>query len=84
MKQMDPSEVILALQNAHRLMEEAFVQLAKIRGRAGELAVDAAFACGEALGTISRAKALIGRDIDARSIAARAPRAESVPGFHDV
>jgi hypothetical protein len=64
--QMEPKEVVAILSRAHAHMQEAYLELVKIRGTAGFLATDAAFACGEALGVISRAKALVGRDIDER------------------
>jgi hypothetical protein len=69
-KPLSPEEVRDRLQKAHALMLEAFVQMAKIGDHAGFLTLDAAFACGEAAGSISKAKALIERDIDAREEAA--------------
>jgi hypothetical protein len=63
---MEPEEVLEILKAAHGHMLAAFDELAKTFGQAGLLNADTAFACGEALGIISKAKALVGRDIDAR------------------
>jgi hypothetical protein len=65
--EIEPTEVRDRLKTAHGLMLQAFETLAEVRGRAGALSADVAFACGEALGVISRAKALVRRDIDERS-----------------
>jgi hypothetical protein len=69
-KPLSPEEVRDRLQKAHALMQDAFEQMAQIGDHAGFLTLDAAFACGEAVGSISKAKALIGRDLDAREDAA--------------
>ena len=69
-KPLSPEQVRERLQKARALMQEAFEHMATIGDHAGFLTLDAAFACGEAVGSISKAKALIGRDIDAREEAA--------------
>jgi hypothetical protein len=55
------------LRRLHAVLQRAFDELAAFgfRGRLPDkLASDTAFAVGEALGTLSKAKALVGRDID--------------------
>lgn len=52
-------------EQVHETLEIAFETLAELRGQLeGDLRTDTAFALGEALGTVFKAKALVGRDID--------------------
>ena len=50
----------------HRILQEAYdtLQVVRARGLAMTIGPDTAFALGEALGTIAKAKALVGRDVD--------------------
>jgi hypothetical protein len=54
---MTPEEI-------YGLLKQTWETLVPIYGRVDLLSPAAAFACGEALGTISKAKALVGRDLD--------------------
>lgn len=57
------------LRDLHALLQRAVDELAGFRfqGRLPEgLSAMSAFAVGEALGTLSKAKAMVGRDIDER------------------
>jgi hypothetical protein len=54
----------MTLQEVHGVLREALDRLARLHGELDSVSTDTAFAIGEALGMISRAKALVGRDID--------------------
>lgn len=55
------------LRDLHGRLQRAFEELAAFRGALPEgLSSMSAFALGEAVGTISKAKAQVGRDIDER------------------
>jgi hypothetical protein len=55
---------MMPLRDIHALLQHAFEQIASLRGECDDVSTDTAFAIGEALGTISKAKGLVGRDID--------------------
>ena len=57
-------EVQAILQEAFANLQEAFAKVASLHGRLDRVSADTAFSIGEALGTLGRAKALVGRDID--------------------
>ena len=65
---MDESEVLEARAGRQFLfdsLQRAFEDLATYRGALPDgISTDTAFAIGEALGVIAKAKALVGRDID--------------------
>jgi len=48
----------------HAVLMEAFGQVSTLRGNVDGVSCDSAFAIGECLGQLSKAKALVGRDID--------------------
>lgn len=55
----------MTLRELHALLQSAFDALAEVRGNVPHgVREDTAMAVGYALGTISKAKALVGRDID--------------------
>ena len=63
---MDEDEEADAPRLIYRVLQAAFDGIEEVKGAicAGELLPDTVFACGEALGVIAKAKALVGRDID--------------------
>lgn len=61
---MTESDTPLTPEQIHELLFAAFVEISTIRGRADRVSPDTALAIGYALGTIGKAKALVGRDID--------------------
>ena len=48
----------------HRILTEAYKLVAQLYPVKEPISSDTAFAIGEALGVLSKAKALVGRDID--------------------
>jgi hypothetical protein len=55
----------MTLTEVHAVLQQAFHDVRALHGELGsDVSPDTAFAIGEALGVISRAKALVGRDID--------------------
>lgn len=56
---------LLTAQQVHALLQQAFDDVCGLYGRIDTgLGCDTAFAIGEAAGVLSKAKALVGRDID--------------------
>jgi hypothetical protein len=56
---------MMALTEIHAVLQKASDGLKMLHGQLGnDVRPDSAFAIGQALGTIDKAKALIGRDID--------------------
>lgn len=56
----------MTLQELHTILETSFKALADVAsGVPDGIGSDTAFAVGDALGTLSKAKALVGRDIEA-------------------
>ena len=56
----------MTLEAIHKVLSIAFSQIAVLHGQIDDVSPDTAFAIGEALGLIEKAKALVGRDIDTR------------------
>jgi hypothetical protein len=54
----------MSKEEIHAILQDAFEKLAALHGQCDGVSTDTAFAIGEATGLISKAKALIGRDID--------------------
>lgn len=54
----------LSPREVQAILREAFAKVASLHGRLDRVSADTALAIGEALGTLGRAKALVGRDID--------------------
>jgi len=55
----------MTLTEIHAVLQQAYDDVAKLHGNLpDDTRPDSAFAIGEALGQLSKAKALIGRDID--------------------
>jgi hypothetical protein len=54
----------MELTEIHAILRQAFTALVAMQGRADRCSPDTAFAIGSALGTIAKAAALVGRDID--------------------
>jgi hypothetical protein len=55
----------MTLHELHQILQTAFDTVAVVSGDVpDDLSPDSAFAVGAALGTLSKAKALVGRDID--------------------
>jgi hypothetical protein len=55
----------MTLRELHAILERAFKELAEVHGQVPEgTGVDSALAVGYTLGCLSKAKALVGRDID--------------------
>lgn len=48
----------------HKVLQQAYDQLLALHGKVHCLSSDTVFAIGEATGILSKAKALVGRDID--------------------
>jgi hypothetical protein len=56
----------MTLEELHAILQTSFDAIIAVHGHAPDgMSTDAALAVGYALGTIGRAKALVGRDIDA-------------------
>lgn len=59
------SDTALTPTQVHAVLQKGFDEIVTLRGHIGnDLGNDTAFAIGESLGMIARAKALVGRDID--------------------
>ena len=58
----------MTLKEIHKVLRQAFDAVAALRGQCDEVSADTAFAIGEALGTLGKAKGLVGRDIDQRQV----------------
>jgi hypothetical protein len=55
----------MTLKEIHAVLQQAFADVAALHGQMPDgIGVDTAFAIGEALGVISKAKSLVGRDVD--------------------
>jgi hypothetical protein len=52
----------------HAVLLDAYGRIASLRGNVDTVSGDSAFAIGECLGQLSKAKALVGRDIDNASV----------------
>jgi hypothetical protein len=57
----------MTLKEIHEVLLQAYVAVAALHGQMDGVSTDTAFAIGEALGTLGKAKGLVGRDIDALS-----------------
>jgi hypothetical protein len=55
---------MMTLTEIHAVLRHAFDEIAMLRGQCDKVSLDTGFAIGEALGTVAKAKALVGRDID--------------------
>lgn len=55
---------MMTLEEVHAVLQHAFVSVESLRGALPDVPSDTAFAIGEALGHIMKAKALVGRDVD--------------------
>ena len=66
-----------ALEQAHAILLQAFNSVALVRSLLDRSRADTSFGCGEALGALSKAKALVGRDIDDALARARAAEGET-------
>lgn len=60
----------MTLIEIHGVLTSAFHDIAALHGHVDDVSPDTAFAIGEALGVIAKAKALVGRDIDVGKFAA--------------
>ncbi len=49
----------------HAVVQQAYDLMIGLYGKCDDVSSDSAFAIGEALGVLGKAKALVGRDIDA-------------------
>ena len=54
----------MTLKEIHEVLQQAFDAVAALHGQIDGVSPDTAFAIGEALGTLGKAKALLGHDID--------------------
>jgi hypothetical protein len=54
----------MTLKEIHEVLQQAYVAVAALHGQCDGVSLDTAFAIGEALGTLGKAKGLVGRDID--------------------
>jgi hypothetical protein len=54
----------LNAESVHETLKIAFEELVRVSGNFEGLKMDTVFALGEALGILSKAKALVGRDVD--------------------
>jgi len=64
----------------HAILQDAYERLTVLRGSTDQVSTDSAFAIGECVGQLAKAKALVGRDIDidtARQTLAGKPDAET-------
>jgi hypothetical protein len=54
----------MTLKEIHEVLQQAYGAVAALHGQCDPVSADTAFAIGEALGTLGKAKGLVGRDID--------------------
>jgi hypothetical protein len=73
MPDAEPSD----LANAHGILASALELVISVRGLLQGASSDTLFAAGEAAGVISKAKALVGRDIDMSPVHAMVPNTNS-------
>ena len=56
---------MMSLREVHAVLQTAFEHVMTLRGQlSDDVGTDSAFAIGEAMGVLAKAKALVGRDID--------------------
>jgi hypothetical protein len=57
----------MTLKEIHEVLRQAFDAVAALHGQIDRVSSDTAFAIGASLGTLGKAKELVGRDIDQRN-----------------
>ena len=63
---------ILTPEEVHGIIQKSFTLVTELYGNLPNLSMDTVFSIGEATGVLSKAKALVGRDIDDIRTAAKA------------